>query len=984
MYNARLGLNIPRFSIPDIKELERALNTLSDSIQDCAELIPTINVGNGLIIRQTGKHYTLEADPEPIRIPASRFEVKWDSISGKIFVSEGRVAFLTSNSLDVVVPKLGGGTIARPLSSDGPITGDEIPYIRDSEITGGDSFGVFLMVKGRIAEIKLYKIVEGIYYGDWDYHLELARVNKDATTGILVIDQKWSSDVVLYVNKSDYCPFEVTDITTYNEQGDVVGEYTLEISNWNTLDGKRYAIGYASSVEWTIPSYGPFLSHPYIYVYLSIPTDSENDYFIIDEDTISASIQLSSIPLDNGSIVQNFLICRLSVLSIVVTEGDTSTTKKYLTNIANQCPIIALDKDKACNFAIEEGEFDSQSFVIRREQYAEGAIPFPLSEQATNFPIGYLYSGNSGVDFTYPWQVLYLKFILDGEGNLDKQQDPYVSIRAYDRYQKSNPYEHFVPIAEVTYGYTESDNPVAYVTSIKNYCPEPPYFVENSLCDFNISDYSTYDENGVNPINAVVRIKKTPFLGRYPLGMDLDGDPFTVTITDEDVDESGRCHFYVTALVNEYGFPYDYDSAVYIEYGKYSDLKTGHSLQRLKIGVVETELSNGDRVLVPQKIQNLLCPAQVLPATVSCKFQVDDVSSPYDPNNDIVIQIRTDSIDGRYPYQMVQGERYLQTLSEDNNWYAIYLCADYMPSGTVSLLNNELYFTVENDYKKSDAYTERYLIAEVTISYRTDSKRYISYIQSYCYQPELVKSNSCPFKIVDASTTGALAIVVRSTKVQGQFPSGMSYDDFFYLTVDTNDSLWFSVYCGMSINQSTGAIDAMWVSLYTTYKVDDADTQYKLLGEVEVLYDEESNPYLYITNRCPAIDIYRYFSACSFRIKDITDYTSEDITPSISIDYGTVSGKVPEGMTLENPYVLEPVEGGNYIYLVILFDETTLEISDQENAVTIGIYSEAKLNTTTIQYILIGTASWNSTSNTLTIYSVCTQPSANACLLKWE
>jgi hypothetical protein len=985
MYNSKLKIDIPKFSVSGAKDLEVALNKISKAVEDCAGLIPNINGGDGVRVIQSGNDYVLELDTQAPSVPPLRFQLLYDSLNDVIYVNEGRVAFISATELEVVVPTINGRSIAKPGSSDADLDAEEnVPFLDVSTITDSAEYGVFLKIKDRSVGVEIHKIEESGVYGDGDYYHELARIRRDQSTALFLIDQRWSSDLVLSAISGGvgYCPFEVTDATTYDEEGGAIGDYSLLIKG-DTIDGKRY-VNSTLNNDWkyevSIPSSSELLSHPYVYIYLCVYTNGDGELDVIDSTKIRSYFDLSSIPLDNGSLVQNFLLCRVTVGTLIVSVEGDSVVKKFLTDFANQCPIVQLDKSKSCHFTVEEGAFGSQELRIRKE-YAEGQIPLPLSGQDQSFSVGYLNNQNSGVDFSAAWQILYLKFALDGEGNIDTQQASYVSIVAYDKYKRNNAYEQFIPIAEVTYGYTESDNPIPYVTSIKNYCPEPPYFIKDT-CDFSISDYSTYDENGINPIDAVVRIKKSRLLGRLPVGMDIDGEPFTITISENDVDDAGVCHFYATALVDEYGAPYSFDTAVYIEYGKYSDLKTGGSIQRVKIGSVETVSSGGGVILIPEKIQSL-CPAYVQ-STASCKFQVSDVSDPYDTNNDIAIQIKSDSLLGRYPTGMQAGERYLATLTDENGWYAVYLCANYLPNGTASPLATDLYFQIENDYKKSDAYTERYLIAEVTISYREDSTRYISFIQNYCYEPELVSTNNCPFKIVDASESNSLGIVVRSSKVKGQFPSGMSYNDFFYLPVNLADGLWFSVYCGLTVNQSTGAIESVEVSTYTNYKTDDSATQYKLLGEVEVLYDEESNPYLYITNRCNPIEIYRYFSACPFRIKDVTDYDSQDVTPSISVDYGTVSGKIPEGMTLESPYLLEPSEGNNYLYLVIVFDETTLEISDAENSVTIGIYSETKLNTTTTQYILIGTVSWNSTTNTLTIYSVCTQPSANPCLLKWE
>lgn len=119
-------------------------------------------------------------------------------------------------------------------------------------------------------------------------------------------------------------------------------------------------------------------------------------------------------------------------------------------------------------------------------------------------------------------------------------------------------------------------------------------------------------------------------------------------------------------------------------------------------------------------------------------------------------------------------------------------------------------------------------------------------------------------------------------------------------------------------------------------------------------------------------------AVCHFKIEDAT----EGETVQVSVAYGIINGRVPDGMVLGTPYLLPVTESG-FIYAVVVFNTTTLEVADGATSVTLTFETEPQANTTDTVFVLLGTVSVESGAIT-GIYSVCDQPYANPCALSLE
>lgn len=117
---------------------------------------------------------------------------------------------------------------------------------------------------------------------------------------------------------------------------------------------------------------------------------------------------------------------------------------------------------------------------------------------------------------------------------------------------------------------------------------------------------------------------------------------------------------------------------------------------------------------------------------------------------------------------------------------------------------------------------------------------------------------------------------------------------------------------------------------------------------------------------------------CAFKITDAT----EGETVQVRIAFGIINGRVPDGMVFGTPYLLPVTESG-FIYAVVVFNTTTLEVADGATSVTLTFETSPQANTTDTVFVLLGTVSFESGAITA-VYSVCDQPYANPCALSLE
>lgn len=912
MYSSKGGINVPRFSISQSRQLENALNSLSDAIVEAAAKAKKIESSADIRVIENGDTVLLELDNRGQNLVAKRFETFYNSADDKLFVYEGYVHIKIDGEDKKIVPTINGVPIFLPTSSGFEGLNRDIPAHFSQPITGTDVWRVYLKIdlaqpqEGDKVSLILHNFTKDGHPSltkPADLYFEISEVF--LSDGVHYVNQKWASDIQISDNVDaayTACKFRVTDITDYPENGwPSNSEFKVRIKS-EKIEG-RYPYGMGENTLYDVYLEENMIENgSEIYIYAKVMLD---EYGVVQEYDTAITIEFSNYWLPSGSCIQRIPIAQINLIPFEQENGQAI----YI-DIQNYCPLIEITKPSSCDFEIEDASDDPNQLKVQiRNGKIEGQYPIGMSEKG-NYQIA--------LDSSKNWHVIYAAITIDDYVVASLQNA--VSFLVSDRYEVDTEEVAYRLIGEVTVSTRENGS--RYISYIKNICYIPEVG-DVANCPFMITDASAYDENGVNPIEAKVKIENGKVNGRYPLGM-AQGTDFIVDLADY-FSNWVLVYIYVEVLVDENGLIYDYDEAISIRVSpRY--LSSGSQIQRTLIGRVEVVWNGSNPVLVPSKIYNA-CPIVGVKPISSCPFELEDATEPTEPS-DIKILVKTTTVDGNYPDGMSNEYRYLYSLNpNDGTWYAFYLITKLDYKGDYSIqYEGDCSILASTKYLKSNAYYQYKLIGEVTLVYDEDSQIRVGAIQNYCDELTPPGLEDCPFAVVDATINGGTGIVVRNGKVDGRFPSGMGETTMYYLELPPSE--WYAVYCGMSIDSDGRILDgegSIWIEATNEgYKESTDDTYYVLLAEVNIGYDEDSVAEItYIRNSC-VIPESPYQSGlaggkCLFEVLDWSDPSGL----KVRVSNGKVKGIYPAGMSPTTDYVFNvPTESNFYaVYFVAYLNE---------------------------------------------------------------
>ena len=133
-------------------------------------------------------------------------------------------------------------------------------------------------------------------------------------------------------------------------------------------------------------------------------------------------------------------------------------------------------------------------------------------------------------------------------------------------------------------------------------------------------------------------------------------------------------------------------------------------------------------------------------------------------------------------------------------------------------------------------------------------------------------------------------------------------------------------------------------------------------------------------------------AVCPFQVSDVSEPGGGgQLTVKIEIAYGLVQNRIPDGMVLGTPYVLDGVQDSNfYVYCVLEYDSTTLQLRSESTAISFMVDSQLKTNDTTTEYVVVAIVQVDATGGPAggpyikKIESTCQPIVPNPCNLKWE
>jgi len=581
------------------------------------------------------------------------------------------------------------------------------------------------------------------------------------------------------VAPSDYCFFKVTDVSTDTQ---------LKIQVQSDQVEGRWPDGMDGVVDYVLNVPSAYASGGWFAVYALLKVD-ENGIILPGDDAIS--IQLKPDFQKEGSSLQWYYIAGVNV-------SLDETNAAYISRIDNSCPVVYAWPPSPCPFEVEDATVvEGTPRILVRTGKIEGAYPAGMTE-GTHFTVAI--PGTVG-----DWCAVYSKILL-AQGAVDWTQQNPISIQITTDYQTSTSSVQYDLLAEVNLDY---DGGKKYISYINKKCTQPSLADIAEHCPFQLTDVSTYNQSG-NPTNCRIKVECDTVDGRYPNGMG-SGVNYVLAPTSADVSSAGVGYVYLKILVDEYGVPFSYATAITIEVGP-AFIPSGSCIQRHLIG--KFEMNRTTQAIVPRKIVNI-CPIPTLGILSSCPFEVEDSSE--DVATGMKVLVRTGFVDGdRYPQGMSYQSRYLLTIpGGQGDWRGVYMILVLDSNGAIATGATSITLGVYNTEKVDTATLKYVLLADVYTAYTAASVEYISSIVNYCVTPEgnktqTVTNYNCVLEVTDESSAGnPLRVKVLQSMVGlqnssgiGRWPTGMGVGfPAYYLTLP--DDTWGYIYAAVKYNTTT-------------------------------------------------------------------------------------------------------------------------------------------------------------------------------------
>jgi hypothetical protein len=394
----------------------------------------------------------------------------------------------------------------------------------------------------------------------------------------------------------------------------------------------------------------------------------------------------------------------------------------------------------------------------------------------------------------------------------------------------------------------------------------------------------------------------------------------------------------------------------------------------------------------------------------TCYYSATDVSPA--PNNLKIevarqllpVQAGEEGNPYRYPYGMNAQDPFIMDINSLYDvWVGLYLKLEFNEDGIFRQYPKAATFRLSDRPLVSGDQNQFILCASITISRDEDNKKYISNIDSLCPLIAGTPLTKCHFGIEDAGLEypdpNTAMVEVRVGTLNGTLPTGMvpSRQGVKYL-LDIPDGDWHSIYLVVALDEDGNISteeNAVTFGVYDVYKKSTDSIAYILAGEISTSYDEYGMRYISAVRSYCVPQFWNTrggTSGCLFGISDASyQNESQQLIMQIQVAFGIVQwmseSRIPDGMSFGGPPYYLPIEETCYVYLVALFDPTSLKLNDAPTALTFTTSPDLISNTANTQYVLVGTVLVETNPETQvksisTTHSVCSV-TLNPCMLEW-
>lgn len=775
----------------------------------------------------------------------------------------------------------------------------------------------------------------------------------------------------LSLRRPSDCLFKIEDASTLTEEG----EKAVVIRNGKVND--RYPKGMGKDKFLKIPL--PSSDAGTYYVYCVIKIDSNGNVVEGVDGDDSIEFKVESEYKQNTSALYYAII------------GTVDLKENGQLYIQSFCLDPSLPKiSESCSFkTTDASEWGSNSNVPTKikirianskiccSEDGEYVYPTGMGDES-DFVMELALSDFNDADVCY----IYAKAMLTPNGRISSSAGSLTIEKSKTFLPKGNFIQH-IPIAHVYLGAVVGGNGGKEIVKITNFCPSGELNEINN-CNFYTEDVTDYDPSSTSQTQLKILIANGTIYG--------GGNPsLSSSYLLPDNMSTDEC--FVWNLSSESEVQYVCCS---VELGRYGIVKDGGEIEVTVLNYKPRNTSNYQWFILAtvyvdkdEKVITSIDNYCYTPEVVgrNCPFSVTDATVYSGQTVDLKVEVDIWSVpntesstypNGRVPAGMSQGGDYILDVPNVKGWYGVFLNIEVNQLNEILTYQNAITLSLENDFVTGTSTYQRFYIAGITVSEDSNSKLFISDIDNQCPRITLNPIPECPFLVEDASTENECKIQIRSGRVANKYPTGMTADDTYKLTI-SDEQDWWAVYCGMVVSNGEIQTGDGQVTFFTSDKyLTDTESYVNFkIAEIQVYKTDDNKRYVgWVQNTCAVPFVAGGASLpCPFKVLDVSD---EDGF-KINISWGLIWNMLPVGMEVDDdPKLIMNISGTSFVYSEITFD-SDLIVTD----VRFGLYTDLKTNTSSVQYNLIAvvTVTGSGDNQTMSIKNICVQPFPSPCSL---
>lgn len=363
-------------------------------------------------------------------------------------------------------------------------------------------------------------------------------------------------------------------------------------------------------------------------------------------------------------------------------------------------------------------------------------------------------------------------------------------------------------------------------------------------CSFRVTDVSERDEDGNLILKLNVKCEPIQPSGRWPTGTSEESPNKVYNLGER---APGWFVVYIQINVDQQNSILEGDDGINI----YDDTKwvEGSSVNQITYLAGVTISADTENKSYISYIENY-CPAVTIKPAPSCPFLIESYGNSVPPK----ISIRSSTIQRNYPTGMDAVNTYTLEIPDTQDWFVVYAYLVTDSNGNIQFGENDVTLGLDTEYRTSTTTLTYFPLGEINVGYTAepDPVRVIDYIYNACTTPFISgavdqngniiprgKSASCPFEVVNASTSETTGILAPYGVVSG-FEFGPQY-----VTIEATTY----VYVAINYVPTDTVVSSVEYHFSTSLTANTTDIEYVLIAIVSFNGESITS----ISNQCQNI-----------------------------------------------------------------------------------------------------------------------------------